>query len=93
MKYFRAPHFICFSSGILVPILVLLASAAMAEDIKIGGTGNALGNIRLLGAAFTKKYPDLKIPEAATIGSAENRPGIRQNIPDESLVDFQLIQW
>ena len=35
--------------------------AQAASDIKIGGTGTALGSMRLLGLAFSKLNPDTKV--------------------------------
>lgn len=47
-----------------------LTTGAMAEEIKIGGTGNGLGTMRLMGAAFSKMYPDVRVTIAGSLGSS-----------------------
>lgn len=41
-----------------------------ASELKIGGTGNALGSMRLLATEFTKQNPDIKITILSSLGSS-----------------------
>lgn len=47
-----------------------LYSVAQAEEIKIGGTGNALGTALLLGEAFHKEHPHIKVTVQSSLGSS-----------------------
>jgi len=57
--------------GLCAALLVLgSAHAAAAEQIKIGGTGCALGTMRLLAEAFSAKNPDVAITFVPNLGSS-----------------------
>lgn len=43
--------------------------ALAADTLKIGGTGSALGTMRLLGDAFTAKNPDIQVTIVPSLGS------------------------
>lgn len=46
-----------------------LTVAAVGQEIRIGGTGNALGTMRHLAAAYGKLRPDVKVVVLPSIGS------------------------
>jgi phosphate transport system substrate-binding protein len=56
-------------AGFVAVIFTLLVGcAAAAEEIKIGGTGAALGTIELLADAFAKQSPDFRATIAPRLG-------------------------
>ncbi|HOE41730.1 MAG TPA: substrate-binding domain-containing protein [Rhodoferax sp.] len=57
-------------SWVLASTLALLVVPAHADELTLGGTGNSLGTLRLLGVAFSKKYPDTKVTVMSSLGSS-----------------------
>jgi phosphate transport system substrate-binding protein len=59
-------------NGILSGLLALfcLSLPAQAEVIKVGGTGSALGTVRLLGDAFKQSDPNFSVTVVPNLGSS-----------------------
>ena len=57
---------------ILVGVMACLLSptAGLATTLKIGGTGAALGTMRILADAFTRKNPDISVEVPGSLGSS-----------------------
>ena len=58
------------SLGLSVP------AAFGAETIRIGGTGGALGTMRVLGEAFKKQYPKMEVVVVLGLGSSGGRKAL-----------------
>ena len=66
-------------------LAVASASGAHAETLKVGGTGAALGTMQLLGNAFTRHHPTIKIEVLPYIGSTGAIKGINAGSLDLGL--------
>lgn len=56
--------------GMLAFTGMLLSPLASGNEIRVGGTGNALGTMRLLADAYTRKYPGTKVTVLSSLGSS-----------------------
>jgi phosphate transport system substrate-binding protein len=69
MRFSKAPGLRLLAVAVLTAA-VCFSAVARAAEIRIGGTGNALGSMRLVAEAFAKSHPDSKITILTSIGSS-----------------------
>jgi len=56
-------------AAVMFTFVCLLSFTVTAEVLKIGGTGGDLGSMKLLGTAFEKTHPDVKVQVLPSLGS------------------------
>ena len=55
----------------IMMVLAFLAPAVFAEEtVRVSGTGGAIGGMKLLGEAFGKKHPGVKVNVLSSLGSS-----------------------
>ena len=60
----------CLRARAWLALLLCWASVPLhAQEIKVGGTGGALGTMKLMAQAFTKQYPQMKVTVLPSLGS------------------------
>jgi phosphate transport system substrate-binding protein len=74
----------------LALLLALAGSAAAAEEIKIGGTGAALGAVQLLAGKFASSHPGIRITTVPNLGSAGAIKAVHSGAIDLALTSRPL---
>jgi len=75
-----------FALSILVITTFMLHPPAFAgESLKIGGSGSALGVMKMLGLAFEKKHPDIKVEVLPSLGSSGGIKAVSKMVIDIGL--------
>lgn len=62
-----------FAVVFLLSVGLGVTGASAAETMRIGGTGGALGAMRVLGEAFRKQYPNMEVVVVPGLGSGGGR--------------------
>lgn len=70
MQFARILGGFCRLSWVALAACAGLAVPAHADQLKLGGTGNSLGALRLLGAAFSQKYPGTQVTVLNSLGTS-----------------------
>ena len=66
----RGKTFSAWTGAILAALLSFAPRNALADTLRISGTGGAIATIRLLGEAFRKVHPDIQIDIVPGMGSS-----------------------
>jgi phosphate transport system substrate-binding protein len=80
----------CFGASMLALLLALAGSARAGEEIKIGGTGAALGTMQLLAVQFGHSNPGIRIITVPNLGSAGGIKAVSSGAIDLALTSRPL---
>lgn len=67
---------------IIMDILILPVTTFAKEILTIGGTGSAMAHMKILGRAFEKSHPDIKIKVIPSLGSTGGIKAVSQKSID-----------
>ncbi|MBI4850091.1 MAG: substrate-binding domain-containing protein [Nitrospirae bacterium] len=85
-------HFVRnFIVALITSTLICVQPAYAEEVLKIGGTGNALGPMKLLVAAFEKSHPDVKVEVMPSLGSTGGIRAVSKSAIDMGLSSRLLL--
>ena len=88
---FKAKPYLAALFFILVAIDCLTVQPVLAaEKLTLGGSGNALGSMRLLGSAFEKSHPGITIVIPPSLGSSGGINAVSKGAIDIGLSGRQL---
>ena len=82
-------------TGVFIALLMLtfLPAAATAENVlKVGGTGSGLGSMRLLGEAYEKKHPGVRVQVVPSLGSGGGIKSVLQGALDLAISSRPLTE-
>lgn len=82
---FTIPSTLRYFFAIVISFAITTSASASAIELKIGGTGNALGTMKLLGEAYMQDNPNTKITVLPSIGSSGAMRAVPENAIDIGL--------
>lgn len=76
---------------VLIAFAFLASRAAFADEtLRIGGVGNAMGTMQILGAAFARLHPDIKVTVLQSLGSGGGIMAVAKGAIDIGVVGRSL---